>query len=74
MSFWLDARHDLAELIRNPRRWWYRATHTPCPVCFESVNVGREWHAHKATHSEVDWRIALTPRGTPGTPGVKGER
>ena len=41
-GFWAD----LAALLRNPRRWWYRATHAPCPECGEQIDVGR-WFEHK---------------------------
>lgn len=40
---------DLAALIRNPRRWWYLATHAPCPVCGQDQDVYR-WYEHRATH------------------------
>ena len=52
---------DLAALARNPRRWWYRATHVPCPVCGHYQDLGRGWHAHKATHDPAAWRAALRP-------------
>jgi hypothetical protein len=46
----MDVWADLLELARHPRRWWYRATHAPCPVCGQQVHVGAAWHTHKRTH------------------------
>lgn len=55
-SFPADVLADLAELIRNPRRWWHNATHARCPVCGQSVHVGADcrcWRA--ACHSSGGW-------------------
>jgi hypothetical protein len=59
MSFLRDAGRDLAELVRNPRQWWYRAGHTPCPVCAEHISVGHEWQVHKLRHGPVAWQAAI---------------
>ena len=45
--------------IRRIRQWWHDSTHAPCPVCGQSLNVGREWHEHKAGHDPQEWRAAL---------------
>ena len=45
--------------VQRIRHWWYRTTHAPCPVCGQSLNVGREWHEHKAGHDPQEWRAAL---------------
>lgn len=53
---------DLAELVRHPRRWWRNATHAPCPVCGISLDVGRDWRDHKATHDPREWSTAVAAR------------
>lgn len=56
----MTLRADLGALIRNPSRWWHRATHAPCPVCGKTLNVGREWQDHKATHDPQEWQAAVS--------------
>lgn len=40
---------DLKKLITHPIRWWYDATHAPCPRCGVMVDVKR-WMQHKEIH------------------------
>jgi len=61
VSFWEDAVRDLVGLARNPRQWWRNATHTPCPVCGEYIDVGHELQAHKLRHGPIAWRAATGP-------------
>lgn len=68
MSIWAEIRADLGELARNPRRWWYNATHAPCPVCGQSMDLAREMADHKATHDPDTWRAAVAGRTRDGSP------
>lgn len=58
---------ELAELIRNPPAWWYRANHTRCPVCGQEAGTGDVAAGHG--HDLQEWRAARASRN-PAAPAA----